>query len=132
MGRDTFHYTRFFKATCGLALNTAREGTFTISVGNLFQCLITLIVNNFFPISNLNLPAFSLKPLPFFLSLYALVKSPLQLAWSFLASSCSVLHQPAPPHTSQQGCSQSILHPACIWAWDCPNPGAGPACPWPC
>ena len=42
---------------------------------NLFQCLITLIIKNFFLISNLNLPSRSWKPLPLVLSLQALVKS---------------------------------------------------------
>ena len=36
----------------------------------------TLVVKNFFLISNLHLLSFSLKPLPFVLSLHALVKSP--------------------------------------------------------
>lgn len=27
---------------------------------------------------------------------------------------------------SPQGCSRSILHPACVCAWECPDPGAGP------
>ena len=43
-------------------------------LGNLFQCLTTFTVNNFFLISNL--PSFSLKPLPLVLSLHALVNSP--------------------------------------------------------
>ena len=43
---------------------------------NLFQCLTSLIVKNFFLISSLNLPSFTLKTLPLVLSLQALVKSP--------------------------------------------------------
>jgi len=35
------------------------------------------------------------------------------------------------PCPSRQGCSHTILCPACICAWDCPNPGAG-TCTWPC
>ncbi|KAK4822238.1 hypothetical protein QYF61_011879 [Mycteria americana] len=54
----------------------AGNGASTTSLGNLFQCLTTLIVKNFFLISSLNLPSFSLKPLPLVLSLHALVKSP--------------------------------------------------------
>jgi len=76
MGRDTFHQTRLLRASSSLALNTAREGAATVSLGNLFQCLATLTEKNFFLISNLNLPSFSLKPLPLVLSLLALVKSP--------------------------------------------------------
>jgi len=47
-----------------LALNTAREGAATASLGSLFQCFTTLTVKNFFLISNLNLPSFSLQPFP--------------------------------------------------------------------
>ena len=36
-----------------------------------------------------------------------------------------------PPTSTPQGCSQSILHPACISAWDCASPCAG-SCTWPC
>jgi len=76
MSRDTFHYTRLLKAPSNLALDTAREGADTASLGNLFQCLNTLIIKNFFFITSLNLSSFSLKPLPLVLSLHALVKSP--------------------------------------------------------
>jgi len=76
MGRDTFHHTRLLKALSNLALNPAREGAATAAVGNLCQGLTTLRVKNFFLIANLNLPSFSLKPLPLVLSLHALVKSP--------------------------------------------------------
>jgi len=75
MGKDTFHYTRLLKAPSSLALNT-REWTSTASLGNLFQCLTTLIVKNFSLIANLDLPSFGLKPLPLVLSLQILVKSP--------------------------------------------------------
>ena len=61
MGRDTFHQTRLLQAPSILALDTAREGAATASLGNLCQCLTTLTVKNFFLISNLNLPSFSLK-----------------------------------------------------------------------
>jgi len=74
MGRDTFHQTRLLKAPSSLASNTAREGAATASLGSLCQRLTTLTVKNFFLISNLNLPSFSLKPLTCFLSLRALVK----------------------------------------------------------
>ena len=76
MGRDTFHQTRLLKAPFNLALNSAREGAATASLGSLCQCVITLILKNFFLISNLNLPSFNLKPLPLVLFLQALVKSP--------------------------------------------------------
>jgi len=55
MGRDTFHQTRLLKAPPSLALNTSREGAATTPLDNLFPCLTTLIVKNFFLISLLNL-----------------------------------------------------------------------------
>jgi len=76
MGRDTFHWARLLKAPSNLALNTAREGAATASLGNLCQGLTTLTVKNFFCKSSLNLPFFSLKPSPLILLLQALVKSP--------------------------------------------------------
>jgi len=51
-------------------------GASTASLGNLCQCLTTLMVKNFFLISSLNLPSFSLEPFPLVLSLHSLVKSP--------------------------------------------------------
>ena len=57
------------------------DGASTTSLGYLLQCLTTVIVKNVFLMSNLNLPSFSLKPLPLVLSLEALVKS---LSPSFL------------------------------------------------
>jgi len=76
MGRDTFHQTRLLRAPSSLALNTATEGAVTASLGNLCQGLTTHRVKNFFLISNLNLPSFSLKTFPLVLSLHALAKSP--------------------------------------------------------
>jgi len=57
MGRDTSHETRLLKAPSNLALNTAREGASTDSLGNFFQCLTSLKVKNFSLLSNLNLPS---------------------------------------------------------------------------
>ncbi|KAK4806804.1 hypothetical protein QYF61_005600 [Mycteria americana] len=58
-----------------LTLNTSNDGASTMSLDNLFQCLTTLIVKNFFLMSILNLPSFNLKQLPVVLSLQALAKS---------------------------------------------------------
>jgi len=76
MGRDTFHWTRLLRAPSNLALNTAREGASTASLGNLFQCLTTLRIKNLFLRTNRTLPFFSLKRLPLVLSLHVLVNSP--------------------------------------------------------
>ena len=65
---------RLLKALSSLTLNTSKDWTSTTSPDNLFQCLTTLIIKNFFLMSRLNLPSFSLKPLPLVLSLQALVK----------------------------------------------------------
>ena len=80
MGRNIFHLIRLLRAPSNPPLNTAREGVSTTSLGNLLQCLSTLMVKNFFLISNPNLPSFSLKPLPLVLPLHALVKCPFQLS----------------------------------------------------
>ena len=57
-------------------LECFQGGASTASLGNLFQCLTNTTVKNFFLISSLNLPSFSLKPLPLVLSLPALIRSP--------------------------------------------------------
>ena len=49
-------------------------GHLPTSLGNLCQCFTTLIVKNIFLTSSLNLPSFSLKPLPLVLSQQALLK----------------------------------------------------------
>jgi len=54
ISRDILHWTRLLRAPSRLALNTAREGASTTSLGNLFQCFTTFMVKNFF-LSNLNL-----------------------------------------------------------------------------
>ena len=76
MSRDTFHQTRLLSSPSSLALNTAREGAATAFLGSLGQGLTTLTGKNFFLISHLNLPSFSLQPFPLVLSLHTLVKSP--------------------------------------------------------
>lgn len=49
------------KALCSLDLNTARVRASATSLGNLFQCVLS--VKNFFLISNLNFP-FQFVPTP--------------------------------------------------------------------
>jgi len=68
MGRDTFYQTRLLKAPSSLALNTARDGATTVSLGNLGQGLTNLIVKNVFLTCSLNLPSFGLELLPLVLS----------------------------------------------------------------
>ena len=76
MSRDLFHQTRLLRAPSNLALNPARDGAATASLGNLGQGLTTLMGKNFFLISHLNLPFFSSELFPLVLSLHPLVKSP--------------------------------------------------------
>jgi len=76
MGRNAFHQTSLLKAPSNVALNTSGVGASTASLGNLFHYLTSLIIKNFFIISNIGLPSFILKPLPLVLPLHALVKSP--------------------------------------------------------
>lgn len=59
---------RFHKALCNLILNASY-------LGNLFQCLISLVVKKCLLISNLNLASFNLEPLPLVLSLQNVAKS---------------------------------------------------------
>ena len=82
-------------------LNTSREGAATASLGNLCQCFTTLTVKNFFLISNLNLPSFSLKLFPLVLSLHTLWKVP--------------LHPSCRPLQVLEGCSKvsQSLHVLC-------------------
>jgi len=48
MGRDNFHYTRLLKVPSNLAFYTSRDSAATAALGNILQCLTTLIVKNFF------------------------------------------------------------------------------------
>lgn len=57
--------TRLLKTPSNLVFNISRNRAATVSLGHLFQHLPTLIVQNFFLISNLNQPCFSSKPLPY-------------------------------------------------------------------
>ena len=52
-------------------LECFQKGEYTNSLGSLFQCLTTLTVKNFFPVSSS-----SLKPFPLVWPLPALTKSP--------------------------------------------------------
>lgn len=49
-------------------LTTSRDGNSITSLGNLFQCPITITVKFFFLISNLNLPCLNSRPFPLLLS----------------------------------------------------------------
>ena len=75
MSRNFFNWVSLLRAPSNLTLNVSRDGASTTSLGNLFQCFTTLIVKNFFFISSLNLPSFSLNPLPLALLQQALLKS---------------------------------------------------------
>ena len=60
--------SQVLRAPSSLTLGVFKGGAPTTSLGNLCQCLTSLIVKNFFPMSNLNLPSFSVKPFPLVLS----------------------------------------------------------------
>jgi len=65
MSRDVFNMIRrLLRALSNLALNVSRDGALATSLGNLYQCSIIHVVKNVFLKSSLNLPSFSLKPLP--------------------------------------------------------------------
>jgi len=61
---------RLLRAPSNLALNPAREGAATASLGNLGQGFTTLMRKNFFLISHLNLPSFRLELFPLVLLLH--------------------------------------------------------------
>ncbi|KAK4816374.1 hypothetical protein QYF61_016278 [Mycteria americana] len=73
--RDIFNQIRLLRAPSNLSPTCVQDGASATSLGNLFQCLTTIITKNLFLISSLNLPSFSLKPLPLVLSQQALIKS---------------------------------------------------------
>jgi len=111
IGRDPFHQTRVLRAPSSLALNPDREGAATASLGSLGHGLTSLTVKNFFIISHLNLPSFSLKPSPLVLSPHALAQ-PLSssLADPPGTGSCSkVSPQPSLPQAEQPQLSQPVL-----------------------
>ena len=64
IGRDSSHQIRLLTVLSSLVLNASREKASATSLGNLFQCLTTLIIKNCFLISSLNLLSSSLKPFP--------------------------------------------------------------------
>ena len=43
MNRDAYNYIKLLRALSSLAWNVFRDGASTITLGNLFQCLITLL-----------------------------------------------------------------------------------------
>lgn len=53
------HLIKAARMPSSVALSTSRDGAATATLGNLFQCPTTLIVNNFLLIPNLNLSSFS-------------------------------------------------------------------------
>uniref|UniRef100_A0A8C3LYP5 Cytosol aminopeptidase n=1 Tax=Chrysolophus pictus TaxID=9089 RepID=A0A8C3LYP5_CHRPC len=78
-----------------------RDGAGTSSLGDLCQRPTTLIITNFFLISNLNLTSFSLQPFPLVLSQQTLLRS-----LSFLTEPLQVL----------KGCTQVSLEPSVLQA----------------
>ncbi|KAK4820994.1 hypothetical protein QYF61_009460 [Mycteria americana] len=76
---------------------------------NLFQCFTTLIVKNFFLISSLNLPSFSLKPLHLVLSQQALLK--ILRGWNKVSLQPSLL-QAEQPQLSQPVLVAEVLQPS--------------------
>ncbi|KAK4812466.1 LOW QUALITY PROTEIN: hypothetical protein QYF61_026459 [Mycteria americana] len=107
--RDSFNQIRLLRARSNLTLNVARDGASTASLGNLGQCLTTLIVKNFFLKSSLNLPSLSLKPLLLVLSQQALLKI---LAGCYKVSPQPSLLQAEQPQLSQPVLVGEVLQPS--------------------
>ena len=113
MNRGMHSYIRLPRAWSNLTLKVSREGASTTSLSNLFQCLTTLTVKDFFLISNLYLPSLSLKPFPLVLLPHTLLKS---LSPSFfwpplyiLKGHFPVTSEPSLFHTAQPQLSQPVL-----------------------
>ncbi|KAK4810670.1 hypothetical protein QYF61_007470 [Mycteria americana] len=100
---------RLLRAPSNLTLNVSRDGASTTSLGNLFQCLTTLIVKNFFLKSSLNLPSLSLKPLLLVLSQQALLKI---LEGCYKVSPEPSLLQAEQPQLSQPVFVGEVLQPS--------------------
>ncbi|KAK4827187.1 hypothetical protein QYF61_015149, partial [Mycteria americana] len=96
------------RAPSNLTLNVSRDGASTTSLGNLFQCLTTLTVKNFFLKSSLNLPSLSLKPLLLVLSPQALLKI---LEGCYKVSPKLSLLQAEQPQLSQPVLIGQVLQP---------------------
>ncbi|KAK4819077.1 hypothetical protein QYF61_025310 [Mycteria americana] len=85
----------------------------TAALGNLLQCLTTLTVKNFFLVSNLNLPSFSLKPSPLVYHYMPFFPAgPLQvLEGCYKVSPQPSLLQAEPPQLSQPVFIGEVLQP---------------------
>ena len=68
--------SRLHRTASRWVLNFSREGDSTTSLGNLFQCSVTLRVKKFFLMFSWNFLCFSLCPLPLVLSLGTTEKKP--------------------------------------------------------
>ena len=97
MGRDIFHQPGLLRAPSNLALNTAREGAATASLGNLCWCFITLMVKNFLQISALLV--YSHSPLPYHYT--PSWKAPLHPSWRPLQALAAALRSPPEPSLLQ-------------------------------
>ncbi|KAK4814468.1 hypothetical protein QYF61_018986 [Mycteria americana] len=106
---DIFNKIRLLRAPSNLTLNVSRDGASTTSLGNLFQCLTTLMVKNFFLKSSLNLPSLSLKPLLLVLSQQALLKT---LEGCYKVSLQPSLLQAQQPQLSQPVLVGEVLQPS--------------------
>ncbi|KAK4827897.1 hypothetical protein QYF61_022320 [Mycteria americana] len=109
MSRDIFNQSRLLRAPSNLTLKVSRDGASTTSLGNLCQCFTTFIIKNFFLISSLNLPSFTLKPLPLVLSQQALPK---RLKGCNKVSPGASLLQAEQPQLSQPFFIGEVLQPS--------------------
>ncbi|KAK4826321.1 hypothetical protein QYF61_007406 [Mycteria americana] len=92
-----------------LTLNVSRDGASTTSLGNLLQCFTILIVKNFFFISSLSLPSFSLKTSLLVLLQQSLLKI---LKGHSKVSLESSLLQAEQPQVSQPVFIGEVFHPS--------------------
>ena len=70
---------RLLRGPSSLTLSVSRDRASTTSLGNLFQCLTTLIIKNFFLTSSLNLPSFNYETI----SPYCITADPAEVSVPF-------------------------------------------------
>lgn len=117
--------------------NVSRNGASAAALLPMFQCFNTLIVNNFFLVSSLNLPSFSYRRLPLVLLLRGLLRSltppflqaPFRYWKATIQSLWSLLFSIWPP-PSLSACLCRRGAPS-LWSSLWPSWGLTPACPCP-
>lgn len=114
MGRNTLNEVMLLRAPFNLVLNTSRNEAPTTSPGNMYQCVTTLAVKNFFLTIHPNVPTLW-KHYPLSYHYVPLWKVPLQVSCRPTLGTGRLRKVSLKPSASPQDCPQPILCPACAW-----------------